>query len=101
MNQCGLCRLDFAGLEDFDAHHVGTHEYTYWEGARMEPPHADGRRCLARVEMIEDGWGQNAHGRWLCPRNVRKQGRQGRLSARRSVARPRSSAAKGGRKVAA
>jgi len=85
MNQCGSCSQDFAAVDDFDAHRVGKHDYTLWEGLRMEPLRTDGRHCLSVNEMLEDGWGQNALGRWMEPGRVRRQARQGATFTRKRV----------------
>lgn len=73
MNQCAGppnysgCNLHFADDPSFDAHRVGTHEYTYWEGLKLDPPREDGRRCLSVEEMVEAGWTKNRFDRWRCP----------------------------------
>lgn len=71
LNQCGACGEDFTGVTLFDAHRVGKHAYTFAEGARMDPPREDGRRCLAVAEMEERGWKRNARGRWSDGNAVR------------------------------
>jgi hypothetical protein len=53
---CTSCGCDFTGDALFERHRVGTHDYTYSEGAKMDPPREDGRRCLTRDEMREHGW---------------------------------------------
>lgn len=73
MNQCAACSEDFAGVRDFDSHRVGKHDYTFQEGAAMEPPRYNGRRCLAPQEMIEDGWAKNELGRWVHAREARRR----------------------------
>lgn len=73
MNVCGACNQDFAATRDFDSHRLGKHAYTYWEGTRLDPSREDGRRCLSRVEMLEDGWAQNELGRWVHPREARRR----------------------------
>ena len=77
MNLCTSCHLDFGSVSAFDAHRVGVHEYTFAEGARMEPPRWDGRRCLAESELAEavDRRGRprftkNARGKWSVARDV-------------------------------
>jgi hypothetical protein len=67
MNLCRTCDQDFGSVELFDRHRVGTHSYTYSEGARMDPPRDDGRRCLGIVEMREKGWALDKRGRWFDP----------------------------------
>ena len=65
-----LCRSggeDFNALKLFEAHRVGTHEYTYSEVAAMDPPREHGRRCLTVDEMHELGWTQDAKGYWFDP----------------------------------
>ena len=86
MNVCGPCGLDFAGIEDFDAHRVGTHAYTITEGLRMTPPREDGRRCLGVSEMLEAGWGLNNRERWLTPGRLRRQARAGAIFAPSRIA---------------
>ena len=56
LSYCTSCGCDFSGDSMFDRHRVGTHDYTYSEGLRFDPPVEDGRRCLRRDEMIEKGW---------------------------------------------
>jgi hypothetical protein len=51
MNLCRSCGEDFGSITAFDAHRVGSHEYTSTEGLRMEPSKEDGRRCLSVSEM--------------------------------------------------
>lgn len=65
MNLCRSCGSDFTSLETFDAHRVGTHEYTFGEGLKLEPPVEDGRRCLDADEMRGRGWAQDSKGRWV------------------------------------
>ena len=48
----------------FDTHRVGTHAYTYSQGARMEPVRDDGRRCLRLLEMAGVGLQRDSNGRW-------------------------------------
>jgi len=67
VNQCGACGEDFGGLELFDRHRVGVHEYTFKEGMGMTPPREDGRRCLEVEEMEERGWQETARGQWIDP----------------------------------
>lgn len=55
LNQCSVCGLDFTGVEYFDQHRVGKHEYTFVEGLRMDPPREDGRRCLDEGELAGIG----------------------------------------------
>jgi hypothetical protein len=61
------CGHDFATVRAFDMHRVGKHAYTYSEGARMDPPREDGRRCLTVDEMLVKGWRQDTYGRWRLP----------------------------------
>jgi hypothetical protein len=65
VNTCRACGSDFTSLETFDAHRVGTHEYTFNEGLKFEPPVEDGRRCLNADEMREKGWAPDDKGRWV------------------------------------
>ena len=67
VNLCRACDQDFGGLELFDRHRVGVHEYTFKEGLAMVPPREDGRRCLDVEEMTGLGWRLNARGRWVDP----------------------------------
>lgn len=71
-NQCGPCGEDFITTAAFDAHRVGTHDYTYSEGACMEPMREDGRRCLSIREMQARGWQRDAKGRWSTARAARR-----------------------------
>ena len=64
MNLCRVCGLDFTGVRDFDSHRVGTHQYTYSEGLKMDPIREDGRRCLSAEEMRSKGWALDRYGRW-------------------------------------
>src|SRR5262245_27963615 len=64
MNICRGCGLDFASVQAFDAHRVGTHAYSYDQGLQATRPRRDGRRCLDPAELLERGWQQNRWGRW-------------------------------------
>lgn len=64
MNVCGACGLDFSSVKGFDAHRVGKHAYTYSQGAKMDPPREDGRRCLSVEELEAAGFAQDVRGRW-------------------------------------
>jgi hypothetical protein len=75
MNLCTTCGLDFASVAAFDAHRVGKHAYTLSEGLRMDPPREDGRRCLAVDEMEASGWRVDRRGRWVHPREARRERR--------------------------
>ncbi len=77
MNLCTVCTLDFGSVSAFDRHRVGVHEYTFAQGAKMEPPRYDGRRCLSVSEMeaLTDKNGsptfaKNARGTWSMGRSV-------------------------------
>ncbi len=59
VNLCRTCNEDFGSVSAFDRHRVGTHEYTYSEGAKMDPPKDDGRRCLSLSELE---YGVDRHG---------------------------------------
>jgi hypothetical protein len=63
-NLCTGCWENFGSVDAFDAHRVGRHEYTLWEGLHMEPPREDGRRCLSVEEMQEHGFAVGVRGRW-------------------------------------
>jgi hypothetical protein len=65
MNLCRSCGHDFAGVSAFDRHRIGTHDYTYAEGLRMEPLREDGRRCMSTDEMADAGMELNDSGRWF------------------------------------
>jgi hypothetical protein len=67
MNICSTCGLNFVSVPSFDDHRVGTHDYTYAEGIRQDPPVEDGRRCLDLDEMEQAGWHQDRYGRWKSP----------------------------------
>ena len=77
MNLCGACGLDFGSVGAFDAHRVGVHAYTFAQGAAMDPPRYDGRRCLSEHELAdaldEKGrprFARNARGSWSMGRSV-------------------------------
>ncbi len=77
MNECGECGLDFGSVSAFDRHRVGVHEYTFSEGAALEPPRWDGRRCLHsyEIEDLTDKTGapvfaRNSRGTWSLARSV-------------------------------
>jgi hypothetical protein len=67
MNLCRSCDQDFGSVRLFDRHRVGKHVYTYSEGAKMDPPRDDGRRCLSVQEMRTLGWTPNKYDRWVDP----------------------------------
>ena len=69
MNVCGACGEDFSSVRGFDRHRVDKHELDY-------PEHADGRRCLAEIEMRAVGFVRNARGR--CPASLLRRPRHGR-----------------------
>jgi hypothetical protein len=52
---CTLCGLDFAGDSYFERHKTGSHQYTYSEGLKYNPPVEDGRRCMSIEELAEIG----------------------------------------------
>ena len=51
LNQCGVCGEDFASVEAFDTHRVGTHVPL-------------NRHCLSVAELKSGGFRLNARGRW-------------------------------------
>ena len=73
------CGEDFGFVSAFDSHRVGRHDYTYSEGAAMDPPRDDGRRCLSAREMenlrAKDGvlpvFERNKSGAWSLSRSLR------------------------------
>jgi hypothetical protein len=67
VNVCPTCGLDFHSVATFDEHRVGTHDYTFEEGVRRDPPVYDGRRCLHVSEMEEAGFSRDRWGRWQLP----------------------------------
>jgi hypothetical protein len=69
--ECRACGEVFGGLDAFDTHRVGTHQYTSTEGLAMNPPREDGRRCLSTWEMEERGFGKTARGRWSISRRLK------------------------------
>ncbi len=71
-NLCRSCGQDFSSVRGFDLHRVGVHAYTYSEGAAMDPPREDGRRCLSVDEMRELGWEKNDRGLWFDPENAKR-----------------------------
>lgn len=52
---CTSCGKDFSHDGLFDRHRIGTHEYTYSEGLKLDPPKVDGRRCKTEQEMMKSG----------------------------------------------
>lgn len=58
LNLCRSCGRDFGGVNAFDRHRVGKHEYLY------DDEHPDGRRCLTEDEMLPTGLRRRADGRW-------------------------------------
>jgi hypothetical protein len=64
LNLCRACGNDFTSVKLFDRHRVGVHAYDY------SPERPDGRRCLSAEEMLENGWRQDARGRWIDPVRV-------------------------------
>ena len=85
-NLCRSCGQDFNSIDLFERHRVGTHEYTYSQGASTDPPpgwqqshpdelwslREDGRRCLTVDEMTERGWALNERGYWIDPEAVER-----------------------------
>ena len=70
MNQCA-CGLDFGSVDAFDAHRVGTHEYTFDEGVMKDPSVEDGRRCLSLDELVgSPRFGINRRGSWSLTRTL-------------------------------
>lgn len=64
MNRCRACNEDFGSVTAFDAHRVGSHDYTDSESLRMESMREDGRRCLDADEMEARSFVRNKRGRW-------------------------------------
>jgi hypothetical protein len=85
LNLCRSCSTDFASVEGFDRHRIGTHAYTLTEGLRMDPPKEDGGRCLSPAEMPEAGTEVDDRGRWRIarerPSDTPQELRTGDLSA--------------------
>jgi hypothetical protein len=77
VNLCRSCGEDFASVEAFDAHRIGTHAYTFAAGGQLDPPREDGRRCLGTEELDGSGWTLDPRSRWVHPREVRKRARKG------------------------
>ena len=77
MNLCRTCGSDFASVEAFDAHRIGSYAYTFDEGLRLEAPRENGRRCLATEEFRSRGWTVDRAGRWVHPRETRKRTSRG------------------------
>jgi hypothetical protein len=90
MNECASCHLDFGSVRAFDAHRVGKHEYTYSEGAKMDPIREDGRRCLTVDEMTTMQKGghtyfvKNAKGRWSIASDL-ERARNLKYATRRGI----------------
>lgn len=61
MNLCTVCGEDFGGVQAFDAHRVGSHDYCF------DLSHPDGRRCLTVQEMLRRGFLRNSRDRWSLP----------------------------------
>jgi hypothetical protein len=70
VNHCGACGRDFGSLRAFDTHRVGLHAYTHADGASMEPPRHDGRRCLSEHELEGAGFARNGRGQWSLARDL-------------------------------
>ena len=64
LNECAACGQDFGSLSAHGAHRVGKHEYLF---NIHDPSRANGRRCLAEVELAERGWARDRFGRWRTP----------------------------------
>jgi hypothetical protein len=77
VNLCRSCGEDFASVEAFDAHRIGTYAYTFAAGWELDPPREDGRRCLGTEELAGSGWTLDTRSRWVHPREVRKRVRKG------------------------
>jgi hypothetical protein len=61
MNLCPVCGEDFGGVQAYDAHRRGSHDYCW------SPERPDGRRCLTPSELQERGFWRNSRGRWSLP----------------------------------
>src|SRR5215471_17852187 len=93
-NLCTGCWQNFGSVTAFDAHRIGKHEYTFWEGAGMSPPRYDGRRCRDIEEMREFGFQQTGEGRWSLSPWVGKKYQSGARAAKRSTRRAQRAAGK-------
>ena len=63
-NGCRGCGRDFASVDAFDRHRLGSHRFTYSVGLSFDVPREDGRRCLDADEMLERGMEVDPQGRW-------------------------------------
>lgn len=71
MNYCRSCDQDFGSVSAFDRHRVGTHDYTYREGVKRDPPVEDGRRCLDLEELERGGiFTRNLSGAWSIEKDL-------------------------------
>lgn len=59
---CSECLEDFASMEVFDKHRVGT----------FEP---NDRHCLTETQMLNKGWQKNKHDRWFDPKRTERAAR--------------------------
>jgi hypothetical protein len=84
VNLCRCCGLDFASVEAFNKHRVGTHEYTHDEGLAVGRP--DGRRCLAPTELSAAGMELDPRGRWRMALSDAERTRLQQLENARGIA---------------
>lgn len=100
LNYCRACRTDFASVEAFDRHRVGSHEYTYAQGFEAAPPpgwavyhdpaewapNENGRRCLDPDEMVAAGLELDPRARWRVALTEERRKALARLRDRRENA---------------
>jgi hypothetical protein len=65
-------KVDFASVDAFDRHRIGTHALTFSEGIGEEPPRIDGRRCMDHDEMIAAGLELDSPSRWRIASAVQR-----------------------------
>jgi hypothetical protein len=70
MNLCASCGRNFGSQRAFGRHRTGVHAYTFAEGATMQPPRYDGRRCLSDHELRAAGLVPNARGELSLARDL-------------------------------
>jgi hypothetical protein len=94
-NLCRSCGRDFASLEAFDKHRVGTHGYTHEEG--LAHGAQDGRRCLTHFELPGAGLELDRRGRWRMALSEAERTRLNHLQNTRGADGERSRATRAAR----
>jgi hypothetical protein len=91
VNECSACELDFASVAAFDAHRIGRYpqrgpaEYQDRRVRGLVPLDEGwqpkyGRRCLDTEELLALGFAKDKRGRWVHPREARRERRRVRVS---------------------